>query len=77
MHLEIISPEKTVYTGNVESVTVPGLIAPFTILNHHAPIISVLTKGVITYCVEGVTTEVMANGGFVEVINNNISVCIE
>jgi F-type H+-transporting ATPase subunit epsilon len=77
MTLEIISPEKTVFSGNAESVTLPGAIGLFTILDRHAPIISALTKGVLTYCVNGVKTEVNVNGGFVEAKNNNVSVCIE
>jgi F-type H+-transporting ATPase subunit epsilon len=77
MTLDIISPEKTVYSGNAESVTLPGAIGLFTILDRHAPIISALTKGVLTYSVNGVKTEVTVNGGFVEAKNNNVSVCIE
>lgn len=78
MNLEIISPEKTVYSGTAESITLPGLInGTFTILDRHAPIISALTKGVILYSVNGKKIEVTTNGGFVEAKNNNVSVCIE
>jgi len=78
MNLEIITPEKTVYSGPAESVTLPGLInGIFTILDRHAPIISALTKGVVTYSVDGKKTEITTNGGFVEAKNNNVSVCIE
>jgi F-type H+-transporting ATPase subunit epsilon len=77
MYLEIISPEKSVYAGETESVTLPGAVAPFMILKRHAPIISALTKGVITYRVNGKKTNVTINGGFVEAKNDHISVCIE
>ena len=77
MTLDIISPEKTVYSGEAESVTLPGSLGSFTILERHAPIISTLTKGMLAYSVNGVKTEVKINGGFVEAKNNNISVCIE
>ena len=77
MTLEIISPEKTVYSGEAELVTLPGSVGLFTILNRHAPIISALTKGVLTYCVNGEKTEITVNGGFVEAKNNHVSVCIE
>ncbi|MDR0796565.1 MAG: F0F1 ATP synthase subunit epsilon [Tannerella sp.] len=77
MNLEIISPEKTVYSGVSESVMLPGINGLFTILDRHAPIISVLTKGVVTYSVNGEKAEVMISGGFVEAIQNNVSVCIE
>lgn len=45
MHLEIVSPEATLFTGEVEAVTVPGLMGEFQILNNHAPIISLLAEG--------------------------------
>ena len=77
MNLEIISPEKTVYSGQAESVTLPGTTGLFTILNRHAPIIATLKKGILTYSIDGVKTEVKVNGGFVEAKNNHVSVCIE
>ena len=77
MTLEIISPEKTVYSGEAELVTLPGSLGSFTILDRHAPIISALTKGMLTYSIDGVKTEVKVNGGFVEAKDNNVSVCIE
>lgn len=77
MKLDIISPEKTVYSGNAELVTLPGVSGLFTILDKHAPIISVLTKGKLLYREEGKDTELNIEGGFVESKNNAITVCIE
>ena len=48
MFLEIVSPEKTLFTGDVTSVHVPGSEGSFQILNNHAPIVSTLKKGSIT-----------------------------
>ena len=45
MHLEIISPEAKLFSGEVESLTVPGASGSFQVLNNHAPIVSTLTKG--------------------------------
>lgn len=45
MYLEIISPEAKLFSGTVTSVTVPGVDGEFQMLNHHAAIISILTKG--------------------------------
>ena len=45
MYLEIISPEKTLFKGEVESVLFPGTYGDFQVLNNHAPIVSTLTKG--------------------------------
>ena len=45
MYLEIISPEKTLFKGEVDSVFFPGTYGDFQVLNNHAPIVSTLTKG--------------------------------
>ena len=48
MYLEIISPEKTLFKGEVESILFPGTYGDFQVLNNHAPIVSTLTKGKVT-----------------------------
>lgn len=48
MYLEIVSPEATLFTGEVTAVTVPGIDGEFQILNNHAPIISLLQEGKVT-----------------------------
>ena len=73
LKLKIVSPEKIEFTGEVERVVVPGLQGQFEILNNHAPIISVLQKGVVTYD----NRELPILGGFVEVQKNEVSLCIE
>lgn len=45
MYLEIVSPEATLFAGNVTSVTVPGINGEFQILQNHAPIVSLLQEG--------------------------------
>jgi F-type H+-transporting ATPase subunit epsilon len=45
MHLEIVSPEAKLFSGEVESLTVPGASGSFQVLNNHAPIVSTLIKG--------------------------------
>lgn len=47
MYLEIISPESTIFQGNIMSVLVPGVNGEFEMLNNHAPIISILKEGFI------------------------------
>ena len=47
MILEIVSPEATLFKGEVTSVTLPGVDGSFQILNNHAPIVSILKHGVI------------------------------
>ncbi|MDH7912229.1 hypothetical protein [Winogradskyella sp. SYSU M77433] len=45
MYLEIVSPEATLFSGEVTSVTVPGVNGEFEILENHAPIVSILKEG--------------------------------
>ena len=75
--LRIVSPERIVFTGEVDSVMVPGAVGPFEILNNHAPIISTLVEGKVEYTVKGVKTELHIVGGFVEVKKNNVDLCVE
>jgi len=77
MNLEIVSPEAIIYSGKAKSVTLPGLSGSFTILERHAPLISLLKKGELLYRMNEKVEIVEVNEGFVEVINNKVSVCIE
>ena len=78
LELKIVSPEKIEYDGGVVSVLVPGSQGQFEILNDHAPIISTLDKGTVEYGLpngEKVQLEIL--GGFVEVQQNVVSLCVE
>ena len=48
MYLEIVSPEATLFSGEVISVIVPGIDGNFEMLNNHAPVVSLLKEGTIT-----------------------------
>lgn len=73
LRLKIVSPERIEFTGEVESVKVPGMQGNFEILTNHAPIISSLQKGVVEY--DGQQLEIL--GGFVSVQKNEVSICVE
>ena len=73
LKLMIVSPERIEFTGEVESVKVPGTQGNFEILSDHAPIISTLQKGVVEF--DGKQLQIL--GGFVEVQKNNVSLCVE
>ena len=45
MYLEIVSPEATLFSSDVDAVTLPGVDGAFQIMDNHAPIVSILTKG--------------------------------
>ncbi len=77
MHLEIITPDKTLFEGEVESATFPGSKGSFQVLKNHAAIISSLDKGKVTLKSNKEVQEIMINGGIVEVLKNNIIVLAE
>lgn len=75
MILEIITPEKKVFTGEVNSVKLPGTTGGFEVLNNHAPIISTLTNGNIrVITADNITENFEINGGVIEMQNNKIIV---
>ena len=77
MTLEILTPDKKVYEGDVTAVTVPGVLGSFQILRDHAPIISTLEDGpVIIKSKTGEETFVI-RGGVVEALKNKIIVLAE
>jgi F-type H+-transporting ATPase subunit epsilon len=78
MNLEIITPEKQLFNGEVTSVKFPGTTGEFEILNNHAPIISTLSEGEIRVITSGNNTEkFLINGGVIEMQNNKIIVLAE
>lgn len=77
MFLEIITPDKKVFNGEVSSATFPGVLGSFQILENHAPIVSTLSAGKIKYVVAGKEELVDVLGGVVEVSKNKAIVLAE
>ena len=77
MHLEILSAEEKIFSGDVDSVIFPGSKGKFQVLNNHAPIISSLQTGKIDYIKNSKKISVEIKGGIVEVLKNNINALIE
>ncbi|MGP1559082.1 MAG: F0F1 ATP synthase subunit epsilon [Prevotella intermedia] len=75
--LRIVSPEKILFTGEVENVLVSGEVGEFEILINHAPIISTLVEGRVVYTINSEKKTIMVKGGFVEVKKNVVSLCVE
>ncbi len=77
MNLEILTPDKKVFEGEVSAVTVPGTLGSFQILKDHAPIISTLEDGPVI--VKGKNGEEVftIKGGVVEALDNKIIVLAE
>lgn len=78
MTLEIITPDKKVYEGEVALVHVPGTKGQFQILKDHAPIISTLQKGKVKIVeTSGSTVDFEIMGGVIEVLKNNVIILAE
>ena len=77
MKLEIITPEQIYFSGEVTSVTLPGTSGLFTVWENHAPLISSLKEGKLSYLVDKKETELNIEGGFAEVSKNVVTVCLE
>lgn len=75
MFLEIVTPEKTLYSNDIKYVNIPGSKGRFGVLKNHAPVISTIQKGKIKV-VENDDKELFfdVNGGVVEILKNNIIV---
>lgn len=77
MTLELISAHEILFKGEAESVTLPGELGLFTVLKNHAPLISVLVPGKVTYrTIDDVEKSIDIKGGIADVENNVVSVCI-
>ena len=77
MNMTIATPEGILFEGQVESAKFSGTSGSFMVLPMHAPLISSLTAGMVVYTMQGEQKEMHIQGGFVEVKNNVISVCVE
>lgn len=78
MILEILTPEKKLYSGEVYGVQLPGISGLFEILDKHAPLVSALGKGNLKILKDKKEVEKYSiQSGFVEVLNNKVTVLVE
>jgi len=78
MYLEIITPDKKVFEGEVNLVQLPGSKGSFTLLKNHAPIISTLEKGIIkVQDISGKEYHFDVGGGVIENVANKVIVLVE
>ena len=72
--LEIVTPQRNIFSGTVESFSAPGTAGGFQILHNHAPFLTTITVGEVKLRDEsGNEIHYSTNGGFVEVSNNNVT----
>jgi F-type H+-transporting ATPase subunit epsilon len=73
MFLEILTPEKKIFEGDVTTATFPGADGSFQVLDNHAPLISLLKEGVVEYrSKELASQKLVITGGVVEVLKNKV-----
>lgn len=78
MNLEILTPEKKIFSGEVYGVQLPGISGVFEVLEKHAPIVSALKAGKLKVLKDkNASVQYTIQGGFVEVINNKTTVLVE
>ena len=78
MTLEILTPEKKIFSGEVYGVQLPGITGLFEVLDKHAPLVSALKIGKLKILKDKTTTNSYSiQSGFVEVLNNKTTVLVE
>jgi F-type H+-transporting ATPase subunit epsilon len=79
MNLEILTPEKKLYSGEVYGVQMPGISGSFEVLDRHAPLVSALKPGRVKVLKDSKNHFIhfAIQGGFVEVINNRVTILAE
>ena len=79
MELVILQPDRRIFKGEVYIIDLPGINGRFSVLAGHAPLISILSEGVVNYKTtkDGNNESIQISGGFVKVRKNIIQVCIE
>jgi len=79
MNLEILTPEKKLFSGEVYGVQMPGITGSFEVLERHAPLVSALRAGRVKVLKDKQNhfSFFDIQGGFVEVLNNRVTVLVE
>ena len=68
LHLSIVTPERTVFSGDVDSLSLPTPEGEITVLPNHRPLVSLLATGAMTLRKDGDETHIASSGGFVEIL---------
>jgi F-type H+-transporting ATPase subunit epsilon len=76
MNVEILTADKTLFTGEADVVTLPGVNGSFQILNGHAPMIANLAKGKLSIKGTSNAESFEVNGGLVEVLKDKVVVLV-
>ena len=74
LHFDLVSPEKLLFSGDVDQVDVPGSEGDFGVLAGHAPFVTTVRPGILTIFQGGAGLKVVVNGGFAEVNPEGLTV---
>ena len=77
IHLEVVTPSGPVVSEDVDIVTAPGSRGEFGVLANHAPFLTTIKPGTLTYKKDRDTQHLMVSGGFVEISNNRATFLVE
>jgi len=77
IHLEVVTPSGAVVSEEVDIVTAPGVGGEFGVLANHAPFLSTIKTGTLSFKKDKVSKYLMVTGGFTEVSNNKITFLVE
>jgi F-type H+-transporting ATPase subunit epsilon len=77
LHFELVSPEKLVFSGEVQQVDLPGAEGDFGVLENHAPTVATLRPGILTVHGPGGAQQIVVLGGFAEVSASGLTVLAE
>ena len=77
IHLEVVTPNGPVVSEEVDIVTAPGVGGEFGVLANHAPFLSTIKTGTLSFKRDKQTKYLMVSGGFSEVSNNKITFLVE
>lgn len=77
IHLEVVTPTGPVVSEEVDIVTAPGVSGEFGVLANHAPFLSTIKTGTLSFKKDRQTRYLMVSGGFSEVSNNKITFLVE
>jgi F-type H+-transporting ATPase subunit epsilon len=75
--LEIVTPEKMAFSGNVEEVTIPGTEGEFGVLRGHASLLSSIETGDLSFVRDGKRTHYAVSTGYAEVTSGRVTVLVE
>jgi F-type H+-transporting ATPase subunit epsilon len=76
MHVEILTPDKTLFSGEAEVITLPGVTGSFQLLENHAPMVANLGQGALSIESAGKKESFNIRNGLVEVLKNKVVVLV-